>query len=169
MFHVGKKKEEQVPPPPPRDLPKRDPSCLPSAPGDIHQWAEDALCAEAPLPTHPPLHFEGRPFRSVYPPPILLFGSSFSRRHLMFADLPVERGGASPPRPSVFCRELPLTTPEPRFCCSVPATSWRRSSTGSLVFLVRIVTFLCCTRGNDVRHKSFIFGVSLLLNSIFSA
>lgn len=101
--------------------------------------------------------------------PCLLFGLSFSRRHLMFADLPVERGGASPPRLSVFCRELPQTTPEPRFCCSVPATSSRRSSTGSLVFLVRIVTFLCRTRGNDVRHKSFIFGVSLLLNSIFSA
>lgn len=71
---------------------------LPSLKG-FHGSAEDALCAKAPLHTHLSLYSEGRSSLCVYH----LFGSCYSLRRLMFADLPATNETIRRPHYSAAC------------------------------------------------------------------
>lgn len=193
VFHVGKKWNRSHLPQigPPRsgqkDLPKADPSCLPSLPlsGDFSSLGWGRTLCQSPSSNSSFSLFRGP--LCIYH----LFGSCYSLWRLMFADLPVTRERKEVPTTmppaslvsqcfhSAENQELPQimlcfndTWAVPCFwlCYSIHTTSSWRSSTGRLAMSV----FLWCTSDLPTPYErklcmtEILFLVFLFFWTVFS-
>lgn len=183
VFHVGKKWNRSHLPQigPPRsgqkDLPKADPSCLPSLPlsGDFHHLAEDALCAKAPLQTHLSLYSEDLCVFTTFLAHVTHFDASClliclsqenEKKSPLQCHLPLLSLSVFIVRRIKNCLRLcsALMTPEPcrAFDCATvsiqplrgghPQVDWQ-----CLFFFDVLVTFLRRTRGNYVWQKFYFW------------